>query len=262
MKWTRLFVGCLIVLVSVVAHLPAYADIRVGESDRGEKVYEQHILELRRWHQYSEEQKKLMLKKANKEFRACIEGSMTAADKERCSKAPTLVTCAEDRGCRVVDPREVAREVIAELRFPDATPVFGPDPEVNKAAPGKLAVGFPYWLTVPGDVSRSTSATSQGLTLRMDARRTKVVYDMGDGTELTCTDTRAWPGARNGFDRSGKPQRSPVCGHVYTRTGQMVIRATVHWEVTWHGGGLSGVVGLEFTDQLALDVVELHTVVR
>lgn len=253
-------VAVVVVSMLMIAQVAAHAGVH--SDDRKQNEYKQHILELRRWRQYSDEDQKRELKKLSQAYLVCMDEAMSAADRERCAKASTLASCAEDRGCRVVDPREVAREVIAQLTFPDATPIFGPDPDVNQAAPGKLVVGFPYWLTVAGADHQSTSATSQGLTLRLDARRTKVVFEMGDGRVLTCTETRSWPGERAGFNGMGKPKSSPVCGHSYGRTGEVVIRATMHWEVTWHGGGMSGVDPLEFTDEIALDVVELHTVVR
>jgi hypothetical protein len=65
-----------------------------------------------------------------------------------------------------------------------------------------------------------------------------VTWDFGDGTTVTCT------GAGTPFPAGGDPEASsPTCGHTYTRssgTGTFTIRATLHWNVTWKGGGQTG----------------------
>lgn len=260
--WTRSIVfGSVIAVVLIASPLLAHADLSDEESDGNGNNYEQKVMELRRWREYSNQQKQSHQRRAEGAYRDCMEEARTRAERRACGTIDTIAQCSED-GCVVVDPEEIAREVIARLSFPDATPVFGPDPSVNQIAPGKLVVGFPYWMSVAGETTRSVSETAQGLTLRMDARRAKVVYSMGDGTSLTCTRTLAWPGEAGGHDGRGIPLPSPVCGHAYATTGSVRVTATVHWEVTWHGGGQSGVVPLSFTDSLDLEVVEVHTVVR
>lgn len=162
----------------------------------------------------------------------------------------------------LVNPDAVARQVVARLSLPGATPVFGPDPKINKVQPGALLVGYPYWLTVPGESTLTTTATAQGLTLTMTAIRVRVVFELGDGTTKVCTHTQPWPGPDRALGPGNQPLDSPVCGHRYATKGTMQIRGTTYWEVTWSGEGQSGMIPVMFTDTVSLPVIEVHAVQR
>lgn len=212
----------------------------------------------------SKEEWEALKQKLNDIYQACIEAENASGEDLNCVVPPDGygygdAICGDSGGCTLPEPEEIARKVIAKLTMPQSTPVFGPDPSINKITPGKLVVGFPYWLTVPGEGFLTTTETSQGLRLRLDSRRVKVVYQMGDGTTLECAKTRAWPGPRLGVDSRGVPKESPVCGHRFATKGAYTVTATVHWEVTWNGAGESGVVPLQFSDSKTFEVVPLRT---
>ena len=62
----------------------------------------------------------------------------------------------------------------------------------------------------------------------MTARAQKVVWDLGDGTEVSCGKGTEWT-----YGVGEKP--SPTCGHTYSKQGRYTVRATSHWV-----GGLVG----------------------
>ncbi len=159
----------------------------------------------------------------------------------------------------LVDPVTLAEEAIDRMRLvgvrPGATPL---DP----AAPG--VVGIQTWLWVDnagadsfGPITRTATAGSVSVTAT--AKVTKVVWDMGDGAEVTCRDTGTeWTRADGADD-------SPTCGHTYLADsraepdGAYQVRATTHWTVDWDGAGQSGTIRFTLTGPpRAMPVVELH----
>lgn len=197
------------------------------------------------------------LKRLKKLFDDCMAAADTKAERAIC-----LDEYAAAETIARLDPRDIARKVVARLQLPASTPILGPAPELNVYSPGDLVVNYPYWLSVPGDPSLSTTATSDGLTLTLKATRTRVVFDMGNGDTVTCTTTLPWPGKDHELDKHGRPVESPVCGYRFPDRGTHTITATVTWDVTWSGGGLSGVIQVNHTDSIELDVIELHAVIR
>lgn len=193
------------------------------------------------------------LKRLKKLFDDCMAAADTKAEHAIC-----LDEYAAAETIARLDPRDIARKVVARLQLPASTPILGPAPELNVYSPGDLVVNYPYWLSVPGDPSLSTTATSDGLTLTLKATRTRVVFDMGNGDTVTCTTTLPWPGKDHELDKHGRPVESPVCGYRFPDRGTH----TITWDVTWSGGGLSGVIQVNHTDSIELDVIELHAVIR
>lgn len=161
-----------------------------------------------------------------------------------------------------VDPAAAARMVVGQIGFPSASPVFGPDPKVNRLAPGKLVVGVPYWLTTPGDGAPiQTSGSAMGLTIQMRAVRSSVRFDMGDGESVRCARTTPWPGSRRGVDqRTGIIKSSPTCGHVFTERDTVTVQSVVSWSVQWSGGGQSGTIPVVYRGETGpLEVTEIET---
>ena len=125
-------------------------------------------------------------------------------------------------------------------------PVLGPD-RVG-------LVGLPVWMWVDnqtddtwGPITRSASEGPVSVTAT--ATVSSVVWDMGDGTKVTCT------GLGTPYsDRYGK-QESPTCGHRYDKMstaqpdGAYEVTATSHWVVEWNGGGQSGTIELDLTTE-------------
>jgi hypothetical protein len=146
----------------------------------------------------------------------------------------------------------LADQAVRRLRLP--APVI----RVNPAPPAPQLVFEPSWLWV--DTSswgqRSATASAGGLSVTATAKPTTVEWSTGDGSLVTCD------GAGTPWKSGTDPTKaSPTCGHTYTRPapagGTYALRATVTWEISWSGGGESGVrPALTTTAEAALRVVE------
>lgn len=110
-------------------------------------------------------------------------------------------------------------------------------------------VGMPQWMWVDepapntfGPISMTATAGSASVTATATVE--KVVWDMGDGSTVTCTS----PGTayEDRFDDAD----SPDCGHRYTKQGTYEVTATSYWTVEWEGMGQSGTILRDF-DQTA-----------
>jgi hypothetical protein len=158
----------------------------------------------------------------------------------------------------LVDPVTLAERAVERMAL--VAPRIGMTP----MAPGApLLVGMDAWLWIDnqgprafGPITRSASAGPT--TVTATAKVTKVVWDMGDGTRVTC----------RGAGTPWTPQRgtgpSPTCGHRYQRPssgepgGTFTVRATAHWEVDWTGAGQSGAIAFTLTGSRDLEVTELQ----
>ncbi|MEO6821132.1 MAG: ATP/GTP-binding protein, partial [Candidatus Nanopelagicales bacterium] len=126
-------------------------------------------------------------------------------------------------------------------------------------------VGLPMWLwTTVGPTTwgpNSATATVPGLSVTAVAKATKIVWDMGDGTRLTC----AGPGTP--YSAAASTTVSPTCGHVYQRSSASrpghlyAITATTTWVITWAGGGESGVLTRTRTSAATARVGELQVLI-
>ena len=169
---------------------------------------------------------------------------------------------APDRGVpgapALVDPVTLAEEAVERMSL--RAPIVAITP-LDPAAP--LLVGMDAWMWVAdtgptsmGPITRS--ATAGATTVRATAEVTKVVWDMGDGTRVTCRG----PGTPWTQHQGTGP--SPTCGHRYTRAstgevgGTYTVRATAHWRVDWTGAGQSGVITFTLTGSRELAVTELQ----
>lgn len=158
-------------------------------------------------------------------------------------------------------PEQAAEIVVAgmDLRAID----IGIVPEPGAASVG--LVGLPVWMWTEqtpntwGPISRTANAG--GITITATANVQRVVWNMGDGTTVTCST----PGTS--YQDHYGDQRSPDCGHKYTETsvGQpgdaYPVTATNYWIVDWNGGGDSGQIPLELTAQIRIQVGELQVLV-
>lgn len=185
-----------------------------------------------------------------------------------CPQAPTPVPPPGERpvegpqtsGTQVavpqISPEQAAYVAVARLRLTAPEPVIGPSPEINE---WKIAaVGYPYWLWAEGDLDPApVSTTVEDLTVRLDARLQSTTFDLGDGSELTCTDlTRKW-------SRAVEPgAASPACGHTYTTPslpgGKYTITAYSTWAVDWSVNGVGGTIPLYQQASTTLPVGELQ----
>ncbi|MEV8027458.1 hypothetical protein [Cellulosimicrobium funkei] len=155
------------------------------------------------------------------------------------------------------DPADLARQAIETMGLSAID--IGIVPE---DAPGRISVvGMPTWMwaqnpgeNTVGPITRT--ASSGGYTVSATARVTRIVWDMGDGTTVTC-DGAGTPYA----DKYGKSS-SPTCGHTYTRQGQYAVTATSYWSVEWAGIGETGVINLDFANTTNITMGEAQVLTR
>lgn len=159
-----------------------------------------------------------------------------------------------------ITPYQAAVTAAAYLPLQPGKPTVGPPPQLNKWK--MAAVGYPLWIWADGDLNPApVSRTVSGLSVSLDANLTKITYDMGDGTKLTCGPGTPW---RKGSVPAGTP--SPDCGHTYAQPslpkGEYTITATTTWSVAWTAGGQSGTIPFTQTSTTTVPVGEVQTLVR
>lgn len=163
----------------------------------------------------------------------------------------------EDAVSATLDLDAIARSLAVQLHLPDATPIFSPDPKNNEWK--MLTVGFPVWLRTDGPDSKSTTASAQGLTFRLNATRTSTNFTMGDGKSLTCTAMARY----SETVKAGSP--SPNCGHTYQQPsgkGRYTVTGTHHWTIAWSVDGFSGSFPMTYSDSATIRIGELSSLNR
>jgi len=140
-------------------------------------------------------------------------------------------------------PGEVAREALAKLDLRAVEIGMAPQP------PATAVVGVPVWLWVdqPSEETfgpASASATVRGVTVTVTAKVTDVVWDLDDGTTLSCD-------AGTAYHAEFGASESPDCGHVFLREsgsrpgGAYTVTATSTWAVEWAGAGQTGTIAMD-----------------
>lgn len=159
-----------------------------------------------------------------------------------------------------LSPQEVAYIASARLRLTPPKPMVGPPPEINKW--NMAAVGYPLWLWAEGTLDPAPVSDSVlDIGVSLDAHLVKVVFDMGDGHKVSCTDvSRKWT-------RGVKPgAKSPSCGYAYQRPslphGSYTITADAVWAVDWNINGTTGTLPFYQSASTELPVGELQVLVR
>ncbi len=136
----------------------------------------------------------------------------------------------------LADPVTLAEEAIDSMNLRAITIGVTP-PE----GPGSYTLlGIPTWMWVEDPTPRTwgpirRSASAGAVTVSADARVTKVVWDMGDGTVVSC-------GTGTPYDEGFGEDPSPDCGHRYRAPGRYQVSATSYWVVDWAGAGQSGTI--------------------
>lgn len=151
------------------------------------------------------------------------------------------------------DPAVLARQAISQMNLTAVTVGVVPDP-----VPGRVGIiGMPTWMwadapteSTIGPITRSASAG--GYTVTATATVKRIVWNMGDGSSVTCNG----PGTKY-EDRYGKSS-SPTCGYTYTRQGVYTVTATSYWEVAWSGIGQSGTIALNFSRSATITMGEVQ----
>lgn len=160
----------------------------------------------------------------------------------------------------IVTPEQAAYIATARLTLSAPKPMIGPSPDIN---PWKMAaVGYPMWLWAEGNLDPAPVAdTVYDLSVSLDARLVKVVYDMGDGNKITCTDaSQPWT------TRVPAGAPSPVCGYTYQEPslpkGDYTVTANAVWAVDWAINATTGTIPFYQSASTQLPVGELQVLNR
>ena len=159
-------------------------------------------------------------------------------------------------------PAQVAQIAISQMKL---QPVgIGIVPENT---PGKIGVvGMPTWMWAknPGEATTgpmTRSATAGPVTVTAVATLDRVVWNMGDGSSVTCH------GAGVPYSAGWGAQDSPTCGHRYQHTSEdqpgmaYTVTATSYWNIVWAGGGGAGVVPQQVGANTQIQVGEFQAIV-
>lgn len=159
-----------------------------------------------------------------------------------------------------LSPQQAAYYAFARLRLTAPRPMIGPPPSINEWK--MAAVGYPMWLWAEGNLDPAPVSDSvEDISVSLNARLVKIVYDMGDGHKLTCTNvSRAWT-------RSVTPGTpSPACGYTYQKPslphGKYTITANAVWAVDWQVNGVTGTIPFYNSASTSVPVGELQVLVR
>lgn len=157
----------------------------------------------------------------------------------------------------VISPQELADRAVAAMGLGAG--------EIGIAPPAdRGVVGVPVWLWVANAGASTTgpldeSASAGGVTVTARAELDRIVYDMGDGNQVTCVG--------GGTPFSSGQTTSPDCGYTYERSSAgrpgdaYTVTATSYWTVEWNGGNQNGVIPLEFSRSVDVRVGELQALV-
>jgi hypothetical protein len=161
-----------------------------------------------------------------------------------------------------ITPEQAARAVAAMMNF-EAIKI-GISQKMSGPA-GVGYVGVPVWLWAKDPIGitvgpQHVSKTYQGIGVTIDAKMTKIVWDLGDGHTATC-------GQGTPYSTSYGVAESPTCGYRYNQIskskpgGKYRITATSYWDLDWAAGGQTGTIPLDFTQNTTLSVGEIQVVV-
>jgi len=165
------------------------------------------------------------------------------------------------------DAQAVAQQAVSEMDL--AAPQLGVTG--LSANPGAMeVVGSQTWMWVadPGDSTTGPivrSASAGGVTVSATGTLDKTVWDMGDGSTVTCAGSAA--AGTPWVEADGWTVPSPTCGHQYMRTSahepgkKFTVQVTAYWTIAWSGGGQVGVIAMQLSRTALLAVGELQTIV-
>ncbi|WP_109472406.1 hypothetical protein [Ornithinimicrobium cavernae] len=149
------------------------------------------------------------------------------------------------------DPRDLAEDATSEMSLRGIDIGIVPDD-----SPGSVGLlGLPTWMWADGPIEENMgpitrSASAGGYTVTATAVVDKVVWDMGDGTEVTCE------GPGTVYMDVYQDSDSPTCGHRYQETGTYDVTATSHWVINWAGMGQSGTIEMQVESRTTVAIGE------
>ncbi|PWJ23360.1 hypothetical protein ATK17_3854 [Branchiibius hedensis] len=154
------------------------------------------------------------------------------------------------------DPRVLAQQAIRAMNLQAVAMGLAPEPTAGSVG----LVGMPNWMWVKqpapntwGPITKSASA--QGYTVTATATVSDVVWDMGDGQTVTCQ--QGTP-----YVMSYGKQKSPTCGHTYTRQGTYAVTATSHWVINWSGIGQAGTITMDLNRRATVQIGEAQVLTQ
>ncbi|MFL6064755.1 MAG: hypothetical protein ACJ72G_08820 [Friedmanniella sp.] len=159
-----------------------------------------------------------------------------------------------------LSPEQVAYIASARIRLTAPKPMIGPSPELNEWK--MAAVGYPLWLWADGNLDPAPVSDSVlDIAVSLDPRLVRVVFDMGDGHKVTCSNL----GTR--WTHSVKPgTKSPSCGYAYPRpslpAGAYTVTANAVWAIDWTINGATGTIPFFQSASTQIPVGELQVLVR
>ena len=154
-----------------------------------------------------------------------------------------------------ISPLQLAARAVSLLRLRGPAVGIVPKP----GSQGGL-VGLPVWMwtTVApntwGPITRTASVP--GVSVTATARAQKIVWAMGDGSQVVCTH----PGSP--YKQSYGNRQSPDCGYVYGAPADYTVTGTTYWEVTWAGAGQSGRIPLQLSSSTQITIGELQVLIQ
>jgi hypothetical protein len=134
------------------------------------------------------------------------------------------------------NPADLAADALQRTPLPTPTIAITPPPD-------KVIVNANVWLSIdPSQWGQRTASASAGaVTSTVIAEPERVVWDMGDGQQVTCTG----PGTPYDPNQDYFSQQ-PDCGYIYRRSSAgypndaATVTATVHYHVIWSASGAPG----------------------
>ncbi|MFD6568689.1 hypothetical protein [Micromonospora profundi] len=160
------------------------------------------------------------------------------------------------------DPEELARRALASIKLLPARLRVAPRKDIG---PG--LVGLPVWMWATPSASYfgplRASASDRGLTVTIEAKVDRIVWDMGNGDKVTCT------GPGTPYDAKGRHagRPSPDCGYRngYPKADTYRVGATSFWTVRWWtGSGVEGdpIAQTRTSGTVPVQINELQVVTR
>jgi hypothetical protein len=128
-----------------------------------------------------------------------------------------------------VNPAALAEQAVSRLGLAS--------PTIEMAPPdgSEQLVGVPTWLWIEPRAWHSMSATASAGTVSATATAapSKVVWNMGDGNQITCVG----PGTPY---VASDPNAATNCSYTWAQAGSYQVAVTLYWSVTWTAAGAPG----------------------
>ncbi|MFG2440566.1 ATP/GTP-binding protein [Streptomyces sp. NPDC048508] len=157
-----------------------------------------------------------------------------------------------------VDPAQLAQQAV------DSMTLLGPEIQIRPRPSGQGVVGMPVWMWTTKSAEtygpNSASASAGGMTVTAIAKVKRIVWNLGDGSSVTCTTA----GTR--YEKEFGKKDSPDCGTRYKEPsttmpgGRYHVTATSTWQVDWqvNGGGESGQIPLVRSSEVDVKIAEVQ----